>query len=74
MNLEVGSIQRTNPYKIFLPEKYIPNRIDQKIVATNVLLSLNINCPWQGQTQLMGTMNHEYHGMLRLLKLRRVYC
>jgi len=28
MNLEVGSIQRTNPYKNILPEKYIPNCID----------------------------------------------
>jgi hypothetical protein len=28
MALEVGSIQRTNPYKNFLPEKYIPNCID----------------------------------------------
>jgi hypothetical protein len=28
MNLEVGSIQRTNPYKKNLGEKYIPNHID----------------------------------------------
>jgi len=27
INLEVGSIQRTKPYKNFLPEKYIPNYI-----------------------------------------------
>jgi hypothetical protein len=58
--------------------------IDLKSIGTNVDLSLNINSSWKGQTYLMGTMTHDYHGMLRLLKwnnlgkkiyyvLRRVY-
>jgi len=42
--------------------------IDLKSIGTHVDLSLNINSPHKGQTHLMGTMTHDYHGMLRLLK------
>lgn len=53
---------------VFTKEMHSKFDIDLKGIGTNVDLSLNINSPRKGQTHLMGTMTHDYHGMLRLLK------
>jgi hypothetical protein len=53
---------------VFTKEMHSKFDIDLKGIGTNVDLSLNINSPRKGQTHLMGTMTHHYHGMLRLLK------
>jgi hypothetical protein len=53
---------------VFTKEMHSKFDIDLKGIGSNVDLSLNINSPRKGQTHLMGTMTHDYHGMLRLLK------
>jgi hypothetical protein len=55
MNPEFGSIQMTNPYKIFSPQKYIPDHIVLNSIGSDVHLLVNISCPQKWRTHLMGT-------------------
>jgi hypothetical protein len=72
--LRLGQFKGQILTRIFYQKNTFQTVLIKTIISTNVHLSFNINCPWQGQAHLMGTMNHEYHNMFRLLKLKRVHC